>query len=200
MKRWIATLFILVAITVPAAALAAPATQGIGYTATAAAAAGCMAGPVAQVGKEPITGDAFLCADPDGVSAQVRVAHLTPGNVYTAWFAYLDKRASCAATPCADADFLGDDPVGAYARMDAVIADDTGKAKFVGDFPGFRLSNGSEVQLVIFVHGPASKDDNRQLARQLLTPQDPTFGAPAAGAKVDGIKGTGAVAAVFDIG
>jgi hypothetical protein len=199
MKRWIVSLATFAAIILPATLLAAPAAQGTGYAVAADTAAMCMAAPIDLLAKEPLTGDAFLCADADGVSAQIRVAHLTPGNVYTAWFSYVDQRASCTTVPCDDPDFLGDNPPGVNARMDGVIADETGKAKFVGDFPGFRLSNGSEVQLVIFTHGKAA-DNGLARARQLLTPQDPGLGSPMGGAKADGVKGSGVAIFNFDIG
>jgi hypothetical protein len=163
-------------------------------------AAMCMAAPIDLLAKEPLTGDAFLCADADGVSARIRVAHLTPGNVYTAWFTYVDRRASCASAPCDDPDFMGDNPPGVVARMDGMIADETGKAKFMGEYPGFRLSNGSEVQLVVFTHGKAATDDGLALARQLLTPQEPGLGPPMGGAKADGAKGSGVAFFNFDIG
>lgn len=199
MKRLILSL-IIASIFVPAAASAAPVVQPTADTIAALDGASCMTGSVKQMAQEPITGDAFLCADPDGVRAQIHVTNLTPGTVYTLWFAYLDKRADCAAAACGGPDFLGDNPVGVFGHMDSAIANATGNATFGGALPGMQLSNGSEAWLLIFNHGPASTDDHRILARQLLTPQDPTFGAPAAGTKADGTKGSGTAIAVFDIG
>jgi hypothetical protein len=200
MKRWIVSSVVTIAIVMPIATAAAPAARGTGYAVAADTAAMCMAAPIDLLAKEPLTGDAFLCADADGVSAQIRVAHLTPGNVYTAWFSYVDQRASCTMVPCDDPDFMGDNPPGVVARMDGMIADDTGKAKFMGEFPGFSLSNGSEVQLVVFTHGKAA-DNGLARARQLLTPQDPdALGSPMGGAKADGVKGSGVAIFNFDIG
>ena len=84
--------------------------------------------------------------------------------------------------------------------MDSVIADTTGTARLNGSWLGMRLSQGSEVWLLIFDHGAASTDNNLVLARQLLSPQDPDLCAPAAGAAADGMKGPGTAIAVFDIG
>jgi hypothetical protein len=192
MKRLLSSLLIVVTLIVSTTALAVSVTAADGAT--------CMTSGVKQMAQEPITGDAFLCADPAGIRSDIHVTHLTPGNVYTLWFAYLDQRASCAAAMCAGPDFMGDNPVGVFGHMDSVIADTTGEATLGGSLPGMRLSQGSEVWLLMFNHGTASTDNNLELARQLLTPQDPTFGAPAAGAKADGTKGSGTAIAVFDIG
>lgn len=199
MKRLFLSL-IIAAIFVPAGTVGAYDTQGADFAASAEGPTDCMEQPVAQLAQESITGNASVCADQQGVQADMRVEHLTPGNVYTVWFAYLDRRANCAATPCTGADFRGEDPVGVFGRMDGGIADQTGIAWFKGDMRGLRLSDGSEVWLLIFGHGPANTDDHRALARQILTPQDPALGAPAAGLTLDGAKGSGVARAVFDIG
>lgn len=199
MKRLVLSL-IIAAVLVPTTALAAEDAQEPGSAAAAVESAGCMEQPVAQLAQEPITGDASVCADEQGVRADMRVEHLTPGTVYTVWFAYLDRRSNCATTPCTGADFRGENPVGVFGRMDGAIADQNGVAWFQGTMHGLRLSNGSEVWLLIFGHGPANTDDHRALARQILTPQDPALGAPAAGAMADGAKGAPSARAVFDIG
>jgi hypothetical protein len=56
---------------------------------------------------------------------------------------------------------------------------------FSGAFNGLRLSSGSDVRLVILRHREAS-DDNRALARQLLSPEDPSLGTPGMGVWVNG--------------
>jgi hypothetical protein len=192
MKRLLSFLFVVGMLLASTSVLAVSAAAADGAT--------CMTGGVKQLGQDPITGDAFLCADPAGVQSNIRLTHLTPGTVYTLWFGYFDKRSACAAAACDGPDFLGDNPVGVFGHMDSVIANTTGEATLGGSLPGMRLSQGSEVWLLVYVHGAASADNNLLLARQLLTPQDPTFGAPAAGAKADGTKGSGAAIAVFDIG
>jgi hypothetical protein len=74
---------------------------------------------------------------------------------------------------------------------------------FSGNVRNLRLSSGSQVWLIAHFHGFASVDDNRELARQLLTPQDPILGVPAGGALVDLVngqaKGRPAFIAIFDI-
>ena len=68
--------------------------------------------------------------------------------------------------------------------------------RFSTSIAGFQLSHGSRVILILFDHGPANPD-NRRRARQLLTPEDPAFGAPGLGVVADGALGQfSAVAAV----
>jgi hypothetical protein len=192
MKRLLSSLVVILILIASTTTLAVSVTAADGAT--------CMTGGVKQMAQEPITGDAFLCADPVGIRSDIHLTHLTPGNVYTLWFAYLDQRSACAAAMCARPDFMGDNPVGVFGHMDSVIADTTGEATLGGSLPGMQLSQGSEVWLLIFNHGTASTDNHLELARQLLTPQDPGLGAPAAGASADGQKGSGTAIAIFDIG
>ena len=71
-------------------------------------------------------------------------------------------------------------PDEAFGRLTDVIAPKNGKANVSGDVPGLQLSKGSQVWILIKGHGPASSD-NLALARQLLTPEDETAGAPNLG-------------------
>jgi hypothetical protein len=159
----------------------------------------CLDAPVSQLTSSPIGGTARLCADGAGVRAAMSAEQLTAGEAYTIWFVYFDNPAACAAQPCAGADALGDDPVAVFSRMDGVVADGAGAARFAGAFRDLRLSKGSSVWLLMFGHGPANTEDNRSRARQLLTPQSPMLGAPAAGAAADGEIGRGVARAVFTL-
>ena len=89
---------------------------------------------------------------------------------------------------CGLADFFTMDPSGeflnplaVYGRMDSVIADSRRKIRFAGDIRNFTPSPGSQIWMFVFGHGPADTTDNRQLARQLLTPEDPLSGVPHLG-------------------
>jgi hypothetical protein len=159
----------------------------------------CLDAPVTQLTSSPIGGTARLCAGGAGVHADVSAEQLAAGEAYTIWFVYFDRPAACAAQPCAGGDALGDDPVAVFSRMDGVVADGAGAARFSGDFRDLRLSPGSLVWLLVFGHGPANIEDNRARARQLLTPQSPRLGAPAAGAPADGEIGAGVARAVFTL-
>jgi hypothetical protein len=160
--------------------------------------------PLVALNESGITGEARLCYGSSGVRSEMVTRNLTPGSAYSIWFAYIDKPSMCV-TPdqCAALDFyVGHDPVAVFGRTDSVVASRT-HAVFSGNVRTLRLSSGSQVWLVGHFHGPASVDDNRELSRQLLTPQDPIFGVPAGGALVDMVdghpKGRPAFIAIFTI-
>jgi len=160
--------------------------------------------PIMALNETGITGEARLCFSSSGVRSEIVTRNLTPGYVYSIWFAYIDKPSMCV-TPdhCAELDFyVGHDPVGVFGRTDSVVATRT-HAVFSASVRSLRLSSGSQVWLTAQVHGPASVDDNRELSRQLLTPQDPIFGVPGGGALVDMVDGhpraKPALIAIFNI-
>jgi hypothetical protein len=159
----------------------------------------CIDEGVAPLANTGIQGSARVCVNDTRVRADMLTEHLTTGDVYTVWFVYFDDPATCAASPCVGADALGDDPAAVFSRMDGVVAQPSGAAQFAADLRDFRLSHGSVVWLLMFGHGQANQTDNRARARQLLTPQSPMLGAPAAGAAADGEIGSGVARAVFVI-
>lgn len=159
-----------------------------------------------QVGGSELSGQGTVCATPFGLWSTLQVRGLTSGNAYTTWWVYIDDPASCAqfplpspdvipfpeptnfAGPCGLADFFTPDasgeflnPLAVFGRMDSVIASNHRKTRFAGDLRDFTPSSGSQVWLFIFGHGPADRSDKRQLARQLLTPEDPASGTPHVG-------------------
>ena len=141
----------------------------------------------------------------------MRLDNLAPGNAYTVWWVYFDTPAACTggtplpvplsagASACDFDDFGGDRPQAVFGRMDSGVAPRRGSLRFSGDFGGMQPSSGSEVWLLVFGHGPANFSDGSALARQLLTPEDPTAGAPHLGNTVDGGRGYPVSAAVFAI-
>jgi hypothetical protein len=151
------------------------------FAAPAPAQAGCLDTPLVTMAESGVTGAARLCINDDGVRAQVATSNLATDDAYTAWFVYFDRPSSCQTQPCMPPDALGEDPAGVLGRMDALVADSSGAGAFEGDFRGLRLSSGSQVHLPIYGHGPASAEDYRARARQLLTPEDPPLGAPGLG-------------------
>ena len=148
--------------------------------------AGCQQQPIAALA-ETVQGNGFLCALPGDVSAGIGVSGLTPGNAYTFWFIYIPDGTTCGAdqATCFGASATGGQqdavPAEAFGRLSDVIAPKNGKAILFGDVPGLRLSKGSQVWLLLKGHGPANTSDNLARARQLLTPEDPTVGAPNLG-------------------
>ena len=153
-----------------------------------------------------LSGRGNVCATPLGLWSTMRVTGLTPGNAYTVWWIYIDDPDSCANFPlttenapipfdepvgyagrCGFADFFTPDesgeflnPLVVFGRMDSVVAGTRPATRFAGDLRSFDPSPGSQVWMLIFGHGPAA-DDKRQLARQLLTPEDPGSGVPHLG-------------------
>lgn len=158
------------------------------------------------VGGNKLTGRGTVCSTHRGLWSTMKVNGLSAGHAYTTWWVYIDDAASCANTPlpvpdaipfpepvdyagaCGLADFFTPDPSGeflnplvVYGRMDSGIAGPSGKVRFTGDIRDFKPSSGSQVWLFVFGHGPADQSDKRQLARQLLTPEDPLSGTPHLG-------------------
>lgn len=146
-----------------------------------------------------VAGSGRICTSPLGVRAEIYANNLEAGSVYTAWFVYFDQAAACDPRPCTPADTVGDNPLGVLGRMDALVADASSKGAFTGEVRGLRMSSGSEVHLPVFGHGRANTDDNRLLARQLLTPELPMLGAPGLGVEAATNRGGPVAEAMFVI-
>jgi hypothetical protein len=146
-----------------------------------------------------VTGTATLCLSESGVHTRITAHNLIPGNPYTVWFVYFDNPSKCLVPgQCTGADAVAPvaDPEGVLGRYDSIIA----KAK-TGTFSGhvgIQPSRGSVITMPIFAHGSLSADGHIR-ARQLLTPQDPSLGAPGLGTASDGLKGSPVARAVFVI-
>ncbi len=188
----------------------------------------CDRQPAIDYWEGSITGQAIggrggICSTPYGMFSSLKLSGLTPGNAYTVWWVYIDKPEECVGFPlnpdnsdvpfpepenyagsCGLADFFTVDPEGflnplvVYGRMDSVTAHNARRTWFSGDIRSFVPSSGSQVWMFVFGHGPADKTDKRQLARQLLTPEDPLSGVPHLG--IEGRPfGYPAAVAVFNI-
>jgi hypothetical protein len=146
-----------------------------------------------------VTGTAVLCISEGGVHTRISANNLTPGNPYTVWFVYFDDPSKCL-TPgnCTSADTVMPpaDPEGVLGRYDSITAEES-TGRFSGHV-GIQPSSGSVVVMPIFAHGSLSADGHIR-ARQLLTPQDPSLGAPGLGTPSDGKKGSPVARAVFVI-
>lgn len=152
-------------------------------------------------------GRAGLCTTRRGLTGNMQVSGMIPGSPYTVWWVYIDNPGACVnfpltpensdvpipeplgyATPCGLADFFTPDesgeflnPLAVFGRMDGILANDRRTNNFKGSFKDFYPSSGSQVWMFVFGHGPAKLEDNRELARQLLTPEDPLSGIPHVG-------------------
>jgi hypothetical protein len=185
------------ALLVAGAALGSAAPAAL--AAPAPAQPGCLDTPLVTMADSGVTGTARLCIGDDGVQAHVATRNLATDNAYTAWFVYFDRPLNCKTQPCMPPDAIGEDPVGVLGRMDALVADSSGVGAFEGDLRGLRLSSGSQVHLPIYGHGPASTDDYRARARQLLTPEDPMLGAPGLGVPAAQPQAGPVAVAIFEV-
>jgi hypothetical protein len=192
-------LVITLAVAVVGAVIVPAPAQPVTVDVGAAASPGCFDAPVVLMTDAGPSGTARLCILDDAVRPSMRVVELRAGNAYTAWLQYYDRPARCQTAPCGVADLVGDNPAGVLSRMDAVVANGTGKADLWGDFRDLRLSSDSQLRLVLADHGIANVGDNRARARQLLTLQVPRLGPPLAGAAADGELGTAVAHAVFNL-
>ena len=146
-----------------------------------------------------VTGSAKVCISASGVHTRITAQNLTPGNPYTVWFVYFDNPQHCLipghCTPGDTTTPLAD-PEGVLGRYDSIVASGS-QGTFSGHI-GLIPSSGSEIHMPIFAHGSLSSDGHIR-ARQLLTPQDPSLGAPGLGTSSDGKKGSPVAVAVFTI-
>ncbi|MEO0420886.1 MAG: hypothetical protein AAF184_01020 [Pseudomonadota bacterium] len=160
-----------------------------------------------EIAGQAVSGRSRLCAGERGLNATLEVTGLIPGHAYTAWWVYIDSPQACANFPlttensdvpfdepfgyagmCGLADFGTPDPVedivnplAVFGRFDSAIAGDESRRFLRGTVRDFTPSPGSQVWVLVFGHGPANEADGRELARQLLTPEDPLAGIPHLG-------------------
>ena len=170
----------------------------------------CDSEPVQDLWEPNILGNAVsgkgkVCVTPRGIKGSMKVRGLTKGNAYTVWWVYIDKPDQCIpfwlnppdvpfpepvgyADNCSFVDFFTPDPSGTFlnplvvfGRMDSAIPGKKRTTRFSGSINGMKPSPGSQVWMLAFGHLAADMSDKRQLARQLLTPEDPLSGIPHVG-------------------
>ena len=155
-----------------------------------------------EVTESELSGNGKVCVTPQGLRSNMTVRGLPKDFAYTVWWVYIDDTDLCQgpitppfieppgyAGPCGFGDFfdfvnIPANPLVVFGRMDSAIPRGNGPTKFSGTLRGMMPSSGSQVWLLLFGHGPADMEDGQQLARQLLTPEDPASGAPHLG--IDG--------------
>lgn len=141
------------------------------------------------------TGVALLCETSRGLFGRASVMDLIPGNAYTVWWAYFDDTSGCVnedgtKRPCGGPETAGENPIAVFGRMSSFVAPENGHVHFKGVMRDFKPSEDSQMTILMIDHGTADMNDKRRLARQLLTPEVPRFGAPHLGNDVDGVLGT----------
>lgn len=156
--------------------------------------------PVESLNNSGVTGTATLCISENGIHTRIAANNLTAGHPYTVWFLYFDDPLKCLIPGhCTPADFTipAADPEGVLGRYDSIVAGGS-TGRFSGHVGGLQPSSGSVIAFAIFSHGSLSAD-GRLRARQLLTPQDPSLGAPGLGTSSDGTIGRPVAHAIFHI-
>lgn len=157
--------------------------------------------PVLPRNSSSVSGHGILVVNNEGADVMVRAENLTPGVAYTTWFLYFDNTAQCLVPhQCGNADLSApaSNPAGVLGRLDSAVSGDNGQLTFRGTLRDFHVSAGSSVHIAVYAHGPVDLTNNQARARQLLTPESPSLGAPGLG--VGAQKGFLVAGAVFDIG
>jgi hypothetical protein len=113
-----------------------------------------------------VRGESHLCVGERSVKVIVDAEDLIPGEIYTAWMAYIDAPGSCAATPCPLLEFPRLDHPPLLSKLDAAVVDETRHATFSCTLRGLAFAQGSQVQLLLAAHGMAVIGDRR--AHQIL--------------------------------
>lgn len=151
----------------------------------------CVDSPVFPLdAAQETSGHAKLCITPNGVHGIQQLRGLDAGDAYTTWMIYFDDPTQCEFGPenCgSEQDFFSDDPVAVLTRFDSGVAPRNGHLAMKGDVKGLQPSSGSLWWYFTLDHGPANYADGRDLARQLMTPEDPIFGSPHLGVASLGI-------------
>ena len=102
-----------------------------------------------------------------GVMMSFETSELTPGNVYTAWWVFINNPDGCETIPCTPKDVLGnsDVVVSDLGYADGLIADEDGHGHFtvfqsLGELSnawignGFQNLGGAEIHVILNEHGP----------------------------------------------
>ena len=157
--------------------------------------------PVLPRNSSSVSGHGTLVVNNEGADVLIRAENLTPGVAYTTWFLYFDNTAQCLVPhQCGNADLSApaSNPAGVLGRLDSAVSGDNGQLTFKGTLRNFDVSAGSSVHIALYAHGPVDLTNNQARARQLLTPESPSLGAPGLG--VGAPKGFLVAGVVFDIG
>ena len=156
--------------------------------------------PVLPRNSSSVSGHGTLVVNNEGADVVIRAENLTPGVAYTTWFLYFDNTAQCLVPhQCGNADLSApaSNPAGVLGRLDSAASGDNGQLTFKGTLRDFHVSAGSSVHIAVYAHGPVDLTNNQARARQLLTPESPSLGAPGLG--VGAPKGFLVAGAIFDI-
>ena len=133
-------------------------------------------------------GSSQLCYAETGIKAVVDVENLVPGELYTAWLAYVDSPAACSATPCPLPEMMRLTPPPPILRFDGAVADDTRRTRLASVFRGLTPLPGAQIHLFVVGHGRALLGEGRPA--QILNTTWP-------GVVRDGPTGVGLIARTY---
>ena len=102
-----------------------------------------------------VNGDGHLCYAQTGVKAVMDLEDLVPGEMYTAWLAYIEAPAACSVSPCPLREMMQMTPMPPIVKFDGAVVDDTRRTTMTTVFRGLTLPTGAQVQLLLVQHGRA---------------------------------------------
>jgi hypothetical protein len=126
-----------------------------------------------------------LCYAETGIKAVIDAEDLAPGELYTAWLAYIDSPGACSATPCPLPEMMRLTPPPPILRFDGAVADDTKRTRLASVFRGLTPLPGAQIQVLLVGHGRAIPGEGRPA--QILSTTWP-------GVIHDGATGVGLIA------
>lgn len=106
-------------------------------------------------------GNSQLCYAETSIKAVIDAEDLVPGELYTAWLAYIDSPAACSATPCPLPELMRLAPPPPIMRFDGAVADDTRRTRLASVFRGLTPLSGAQIQLLLVGHGRAVLGEGR---------------------------------------
>ena len=138
----------------------------------------CIDEPLVPAAAAQVRGVARLCFGRDGLTPSLDLEHLVEGRLYSAWLASGDMPSTAAASQCLSVPARAAGALTTPGRVDAGIADATGRAHLTALLRGFRTAGLTEIQLLAVDHGPTAPGATPRGGTELLAWQaiwrDPT--------------------------
>lgn len=146
--------------------------------------------------------EAHLVRSAAGITMNFATRELTPGHVYTAWWAFFEEPSACAASPCTSADMADADAVRANVLFaDSLVAAEDGSGNFFAHLSPGEISNGwfanaftdpmgAEVHIALHDHGPLIETMRDEMLNSYRGGcRDDSLPSPPASAYADGPAG-----------
>ena len=138
----------------------------------------CLDEPLVAAAGAQLRGLAHLCFGRDGLTPSLDLEHLAEGRLYSAWLASGDMPSTAPASHCLSNQTRAGGAPTTPGRVDATVADATGRVHLTAMLRGFRTAGLTEIQLLAVDHGPATPGATPRGGTELLAWQaiwrDPT--------------------------